>query len=342
MTDLLVRGCDILRVEEGQVRVDLAQDIAISGARIQAVGPGGSLALDGAPAVVEAAGLLAVPGLVNTHAHVPMVLFRGLVEDVTIDAWFNEYVFPMESNLTPEDVYWGALLGMAEMIESGVTTVADHYFFMDQVAEAVRDSGMRANLVWAVFGHEGPEKLDAPAGFVRRWQGGAEGRVGRRPAGRRAQRLEAGEGHRFGVRFNRRARGGAKAASREGGCAHGIRQTAGCCNPRPLHGCGVRRRARNLRKKEARQGSVTPAALRRSGDALLLRKRAVLAGCPKWLSRCPNGNGAARRLRGLPQRFTRLTRRAGSIPFRRARRGSFSCGLSSRESIRRRGRRCVG
>ncbi|NPA31513.1 MAG: amidohydrolase, partial [Chloroflexi bacterium] len=127
--------------------------------------------------VIEAQGLLAIPGLINTHAHVPMVLFRGLAEDVPIKAWFNEYIWPLESNLTPEDVYWGALLGLAEMIEAGITSVADHYFFMDEVARAVADAGMRANLVWAVFGHQGEAKLDETVAFVQRWQGAADGRI---------------------------------------------------------------------------------------------------------------------------------------------------------------------
>lgn len=177
MIDLLIQGCDILRLEQGRTHIDLHQDIAVREGVIVEIVPSGSIHPDRVNEVLPAQGLLAVPGLANTHAHVPMVLFRGLVEDVTLASWFNDYIFPLESNLTPEDVYWGALLGIAEMIESGITAVADHYFFMDQVAEAVRDSGIRANLVWAVFGHEGESKLNATADFVRRWQGAAGGRI---------------------------------------------------------------------------------------------------------------------------------------------------------------------
>jgi cytosine/adenosine deaminase-related metal-dependent hydrolase len=79
----------------------------------------------------------------------------------------------LESNLTPEDVYWGALLGIAEMIEAGVTSVADHYFAMDQVARAVCESGMRANLVWAVFGHEGQKNSNKPLALLKRGRGNA-------------------------------------------------------------------------------------------------------------------------------------------------------------------------
>jgi 5-methylthioadenosine/S-adenosylhomocysteine deaminase len=106
-----------------------------------------------------------------------MVLFRGMAEDISINAWFNDYIWPMEANLTPEDVYWGAMLGFAECIESGVTSVADHYFNMDEVAQAVVDSGMRANLAWAVFAHGGMEMLDRTSRFVQDWQGKGDGRV---------------------------------------------------------------------------------------------------------------------------------------------------------------------
>jgi 5-methylthioadenosine/S-adenosylhomocysteine deaminase len=121
--------------------------------------------------------MLALPGLINTHAHAPMVIFRGLAEDVTIEEWFNEYMWPLESNLLEEDVYWGMLLALAEMIESGVTTVADHYFYMDRAAEAVRQAGTRAALGWAVFGSQGHRALDASAEFAQRFNGTADGRI---------------------------------------------------------------------------------------------------------------------------------------------------------------------
>ncbi len=177
MTGLLIHNCEVLRVEGGSTRIDQHQDISISGNRIQAVGPAAEALPGDAATVIDARGMLAIPGLVNTHAHVPMVLFRGLVEDVSIESWFNDYIWPLESNLTPEDVYWGALAGMAEMIEGGVTSVADHYFAMDQVAQAAIDSGMRANLGWAIFEQGGPASLDLTSKFVEDWQGKGAGRV---------------------------------------------------------------------------------------------------------------------------------------------------------------------
>ena len=134
MIDRLVRSCDVLIFNGDIPEVVLNQDIAIEKSLIKEIGKSGSLKVAQETDIVDAKGLLAIPGLINTHAHVPMVLLRNLAEDVTIESWFNDYVWPMESNLTEEDVYWGALLGMAEMIENGITCVADHYFYMDKFA----------------------------------------------------------------------------------------------------------------------------------------------------------------------------------------------------------------
>ena len=177
MKDLLIKNCDLLRFTENTPKIEFKQDILISGNRIVSIDHAGHSKLDLHPSSIDARGMLAVPGMVNSHAHIPMVLFRGVAEDVTIEAWFNEYIFPMESNLTQEDVYWGALLGIAEMIEAGVTNAADHYFFMEQVARAVQEGGIRGNLAYAVFEHQGREKLDETAEFVSEWQGKAEGRI---------------------------------------------------------------------------------------------------------------------------------------------------------------------
>ena len=179
MDDLLIRNVDILQTGNGQVHIETNQDITILGSHISSITASGA-GLKPAPTsreVIEARGQLAIPGLMNTHAHVPMVLFRGMVEDVTVTSWFNDHIWPLETNLTPEDVYWGAMLGMAEMIDNGVTSVADHYFDMDEIALAVEQSGMRANLSWAVFAHEGQAKLDRTCEFVQRWQGKADGRI---------------------------------------------------------------------------------------------------------------------------------------------------------------------
>ena len=175
--DLLITGCDVLTRQDGSYVVVNDRDLAIAANRIHAIAPTGQIDRAQAREAIDATGMLAIPGLINCHTHAPMVLFRGLAEDVPIESWFNDYIWPLESNEEPEDIYWGALLAIAEMIQSGVTTFADHYFFCDEIAAAVEESGVRANIGWAVFGHEGIEKLDATCEFVKRWQGGAGGRI---------------------------------------------------------------------------------------------------------------------------------------------------------------------
>ncbi len=173
---LILKNCDVLTFEAQKPRFLTGQDIHISGNSIAAIAPHSDDRLPEAECL-DASGMLAVPGMINTHAHVPMVLFRNAGPDLNADDWFNKVIFPLEANLTADDVYWGAMLGIAEMIEAGITCVADHYFYMDSVAQAVEETGMRANLVWAVFGHQGYGMLEETLAFVERWQGKADGRI---------------------------------------------------------------------------------------------------------------------------------------------------------------------
>jgi 5-methylthioadenosine/S-adenosylhomocysteine deaminase len=176
MYDLLITGADVLQLKGSAATVLARHDIAVSKGRIAAIAAAISPGL--AQATIAARGMLAVPGFVNSHAHSAMGLFRGAVEDVPIEEWFNGYIWPMETNLTGEDVYWGAMLGAAEMIEAGVTTVADHYFAMDEIARAFSDAGMRANLAWTLFsGGEEEASLSHSAAFVEQWHGAADGRI---------------------------------------------------------------------------------------------------------------------------------------------------------------------
>ncbi len=177
MNTLLIHNVDVLQCTDDRWEVLEDRDIEIAGNRITAVRPSGEIPSNGTSTIVPADGLLAMPGLINTHAHTPMCLFRGLAEDVDIATWFNDYIWPLESNLTEEDVFWGMQLGLAEMIEAGVTSVADHYFHMEREVEAVETAGTRAALGWAVFGSQGEAGVERTASFARDFSGAAGGRV---------------------------------------------------------------------------------------------------------------------------------------------------------------------
>lgn len=89
---------------------------------------------------------VAMPGFFNIHCHVPMTLIRGYGEGLPLHRWLTERMFPFEALLTPEDMYWGSLLGMAEMIASGAVSFTDMYMEMDGISKAVEEAGMKANL----------------------------------------------------------------------------------------------------------------------------------------------------------------------------------------------------
>jgi 5-methylthioadenosine/S-adenosylhomocysteine deaminase len=168
-TDFLIRNATILDPDSPPVQAD----IAVTDGRIVSIGNNLQVS---ATEVLEASHLYLTAGLINCHAHSAMVLFRGAVEDVTPERWFNDYIWRMETNLSAEDVYWGTLLAALEMIESGVTTVADHYFFADSVAQAFIDSGLRAHLAPTLFGQDDAAELQMARSFFETWQN-AENRL---------------------------------------------------------------------------------------------------------------------------------------------------------------------
>jgi 5-methylthioadenosine/S-adenosylhomocysteine deaminase len=127
--------------------------------------------------VVDGRGRVAMPGLINCHTHSAMTMFRGSAEDVPVHSWFNDHIWPMEVNLTPRDVALGARLAIAEMLLAGVTTFADHYFSMDEIAKEVSASGARAVLAPTYFSSEGRAGIDRSAAFAAEWNGSADGRI---------------------------------------------------------------------------------------------------------------------------------------------------------------------
>lgn len=96
--------------------------------------------------IIDGKNKLAVPGLVNAHTHSAMTILRNYADDLPLKQWLFEKILPVENLLSDEDIYWGAKLAIAEMIMSGTTCFADMYMFMDMVAQAVAESGIKANL----------------------------------------------------------------------------------------------------------------------------------------------------------------------------------------------------
>ncbi|HID43055.1 MAG TPA: N-ethylammeline chlorohydrolase, partial [Archaeoglobaceae archaeon] len=117
---------------------------------------------------------LVLPGLFNAHTHVAMTLLRGYAEDLPLNEWLKK-IWDAERKLTTKDIYWGSMLGILEMIKTGTTAFCDHYFLMDGVAEAVKESGIRAVLCYGMMDRGDREKgerlLKESRKFIEKWDG---------------------------------------------------------------------------------------------------------------------------------------------------------------------------
>ncbi len=156
--------------------------LTIDGQQIVSVGVGEIPEHFAPDEVIDGREMLALPAFFNAHTHAAMTLERGWAEDLPFDRWLNEKIWVAESALEEEDVYWGTALAAAEMIRSGTVGFADHYFWMNQVARAVEESGMKALLAWCYFGNEqaaelGGTTFEETLAFVEQWHGAAEGHI---------------------------------------------------------------------------------------------------------------------------------------------------------------------
>ena len=118
--------------------------VAVEGSKIASVGaarPAGEF-----DRVIDCAGKVMMPGFVNAHTHVPMTLMRGYGGGCDLHTWLNKYIFPAESRLDDRCVAAGAALGLAEMIATGTTCIADMYMNTETIAQAVLEAGISANL----------------------------------------------------------------------------------------------------------------------------------------------------------------------------------------------------
>ncbi|WP_226677378.1 amidohydrolase family protein [Mesobacillus jeotgali] len=130
---------------------------------------------------VDLKGNILLPGLVNTHGHTPMSLLRGYADDLHLQTWLEEKIWPLEAKYTPEHAKWGAKLSILEMIRTGTTTFVDMYDNMDEIAKAVDEAGIRGVLCRGVIGFGSDDlrqsKLKEAADFAKSWNNGAGGRI---------------------------------------------------------------------------------------------------------------------------------------------------------------------
>jgi len=184
----LSRDKDVSLLIEGGMAITMTKDeppipearVLVSKGRITDIGKADEVKLpsDGQFEIIDAHDAIIMPGLINVHTHSAMTLFRGMADDLPLKQWLFEKIFPAEAKfLTPETVYWGALLGCLEMIASGTTCFADGYFFQDQTVRAAHDAGLRGLIAQGVIDFPAPgipdpkENIKTAREFIDRWIG---------------------------------------------------------------------------------------------------------------------------------------------------------------------------
>jgi 5-methylthioadenosine/S-adenosylhomocysteine deaminase len=177
--DLIIEGGIVITMVDGQAPV-LGATIYVKDGRIATIKESGESegSLTSGAEIIDAKDAIIMPGLINSHTHAAMSLFRGLADDLPLKQWLVEKIFPAEAKfLSPETVYWGSLLGCLEMIASGTTSFADGYFFEEGAARAVHESGLRALIAQGVIDFPAPgvedpkENLRVARDFIEQWRG---------------------------------------------------------------------------------------------------------------------------------------------------------------------------
>ena len=176
--DLLILGGTVVTMDQDR-RVIENGWVAITGGKIVAVGSRADLPKKyRAEQTINAAGKAVIPGLINTHTHIPMTLFRGIADDMDLQEWLTKFIFPAEAkNVDEAFVRAGTRLGLAEMIRGGTTTYCDMYYFEDAIADETAKAGVRGELGETVIDFPVPDNKTFADGlvytekFIKKWQG---------------------------------------------------------------------------------------------------------------------------------------------------------------------------
>lgn len=169
----LIQHVDLWTPQE--IKIDV--DILVSDQRIQKIGK--NLECEDVDNKIDGKRMLAMPGLINSHTHVAMTLFRSYADDVALMDWLENHIWPAEAKLNDEVVYWGSQLAFAEMIRGGTTAFCDMYMHMPQVAKAAVDVGMRGNIARGLAGtsRNGEEALQENVVLFHEWHQAANGLI---------------------------------------------------------------------------------------------------------------------------------------------------------------------
>ena len=168
---ILIKNCNLIsmNLKEPENKIQKNMDILIENEKIIKISKN---IKDSAEKVIDGTEKIVMPGLINTHAHVPMSIFRETVDGYITQDWLTQKIWPVEAKLTEEDVYFASMLSYIEMIYSGTTTINDMYFMQNKIVDAALDTGVRLQVTRTLMDTDGSgeRKLVEIEGFIKKYK----------------------------------------------------------------------------------------------------------------------------------------------------------------------------
>lgn len=163
----LIENCTLISISEEREQVEYNTDILIEDSVISKISKNINEKVD---KQIDATGKIVMPGLINTHAHIPMSIFRETLDGYNLQDWLEKKIWPMEDKLTKEDVYYASLLSCIEMIKTGTTFINDMYFMEDNIIKAALNSGIRMQTTTTLMdmANDGEERLEKLEHLIKR------------------------------------------------------------------------------------------------------------------------------------------------------------------------------
>lgn len=137
---LLIKNASLISMSENRPKIEENMDIFIEDGKIDSIGKNLN---NEASKIIDASGKIVMPGLINTHSHVPMSIFRETLDGYNLQDWLEQKIWPMEDKLTKEDIYYASRLSFIEMIKTGTTTINDMYFMAEDIIRAAKEMKVR-------------------------------------------------------------------------------------------------------------------------------------------------------------------------------------------------------
>ncbi len=148
----VIKNATLISISEKREKIEEKVDIEIENTQITKIEK--NIPIDGADKIIDATGKIVMPGLINTHAHVPMSIFRETVDGYSLQEWLTQKIWPMEDKLTEEDIYDASLLSFIEMIKTGTTTINDMYFMTEDIIKAAKKAKIRLQTSRTLMGQD--------------------------------------------------------------------------------------------------------------------------------------------------------------------------------------------